>query len=56
MAGYAAAPHAPAYAERPQLQKDRLASLKKKEEEGGCYITHPNLVAGLTKITLLSLI
>lgn len=33
MAGYAAALHAPVYAERPQLQKDGLASVKKKKKK-----------------------
>lgn len=37
-------------------EKGYTHRLKKKGKKSGCYITHPNLVAGMTKITLLSFI
>lgn len=45
---------APVYAEQPQLKKDTHTHTN--TQKGGCYTAHPNLVAGMAKISLLSLI
>lgn len=51
---------APVYAEQPQLKEDTLLSLQtkktKKKKKSGRYTAHLNLVAGMAKISLLSLI